>query len=172
MAGAVPPRGVSESRVEMTEIVLPEDTNARGTIFGGRVMALVDKCAAVAAMRHTRGGVLTVSVDSLEFRHPVRLGNVLVLEARVNAVFGSSMEVEVEVRAEDPRTGERRLTTRAFVTMVAVDDDSHPVPAPPLLLRTDEERARTAAAAERRRHRLARRDAGSPPRGGARGHSS
>lgn len=141
----------------MTEIVLPEDSNPRGTIFGGRVLALIDKCAAVAAMRHARCEVLTVSVDSVAFHHSVRVGNVLVLHGWINAAFRSSMEVEVEVHSEDPYSGRRTLTTRAFVTMVAVDPEGRPVGVPPLRLATDEEKARAVQAAERRRARLASR---------------
>lgn len=148
-------RRVSESVVEMTEIVLPEDSNPRGTVFGGRVLSLIDKCAAIAAMRHSRTEVLTASLDSVEFRHPVRVGEVLALRARLNAAFKSSMEIEVEVHAENPRTGERNLTTRAFVTMVAVDDDARPAAVPRLTPSTAEERKRSEAAAERRRRRLA-----------------
>lgn len=150
-------RLIAESLVEMTEIVLPEDTNPRGSIFGGRVLALVDKCAAVAAMRHARAEVVTVSVDSVDFLSGVHVGNVLVLHGRINAVFGTSMEVEVEVHSEDPLTGARALTTRAFVTMVAVGPDGRPIPAPRLTLVTDQERERAAAAESRRRLRLSRR---------------
>lgn len=150
-------RGVSESTVEMTEIVLPEDSNPRGTVFGGRVLALIDKCAAIAAMRHARTEVLTVSVDSVEFRNPVRVGDVLVLRGRLNAAFKSSMEIEVEVHSEDPLSGERKLTTRAFVTMVSVDDDSRPAAAPGLETADDDERRRSTEAGERRRSRLAAR---------------
>lgn len=141
----------------MTEIVLPEDTNPRGTIFGGRVLALVDKCAAVVAMRHARTEVVTVSVDSVDFRNPVRLGDVLLLHGRINAAFGSSMEVEVEVRSEEPRTGVRNLTTRAFVTMVATDSRGRPAAVPSLEPLSEEERRRAREAAERRTQRLARR---------------
>ena len=141
----------------MTEIVLPEDTNPRGSIFGGRVLALVDKCAAVAAMRHARSEVVTVSMDSVEFHNAVRVGDVLVLEGRLNAAFRSSMEIEVEVRSEDRATGARRLTTRAFVTMVAVDSEGRPVPVPPLSEGTAEDRTRAAQAARRRAARLAAR---------------
>ena len=141
----------------MTEIVLPEDTNARGSIFGGRVLALVDKCAAIVAMRHARSEVVTASLDSVVFRSGVRVGNVLVLQGRLNAVFSSSMEIEVDVHAEDPLTGARRLTTRAFVTMVALGPDGRPAPAPTLQLLTDEDRGRAHAAATRRRERIARR---------------
>ena len=141
----------------MAEIVLPEDSNTRGTIFGGRVLALIDKCAAIAAMRHSQTQVVTASLDSVDFHSGVRLGNILVLNGRLNAVFRSSMEVEVEVHAEDPFSGARHLTTRAFVTMVAMGPDDKPVAAPPLLVEDDAARERLAAAEERRRARVARR---------------
>jgi acyl-CoA hydrolase len=145
------------SLVEMTEVVLPEDTNARGSIFGGRVLALVDKCAAIVAIRHARAEVVTASLDSVDFRTGVHVGDVLVLNGRLNAVFGSSMEIEIEVHAEDPLTGTRRLTTRAFVTMVAVGPNGRPARAPRLALTTDAERERAVAAAARRRERISRR---------------
>jgi acyl-CoA hydrolase len=150
-------RTVRDSMVEMTEIVLPEDSNARGAIFGGRVLALVDKCAAVAALRHARSEVTTVSFDSVEFRHAVRLGNILLLHGRLNAAFGSSMEIEVEVRSEDPATGARTLTTRALVTMVALGPDGRPTKVPPLLALDEEDRKRAQEAAARRARRLAER---------------
>lgn len=159
MVDTRPERRVSDSVAGMTEIVLPEDSNPKGTIFGGRVLALVDKCAAVVAMRHARGEVVTVSMDSVDFVSGVRVGDILVLEGRLNAVFGSSMEVEVEVRSEKPQTGQRRLTTRAFVTMVALGADGRPSPAPRLTVLSAEEAARASAAATRRAARLARRDA-------------
>jgi acyl-CoA hydrolase len=141
----------------MTELVLPEDTNAKGSIFGGRVLSLIDKCAAIAAMRHARTDVVTVSMDSVVFLNKVLLGYVLQLEARLNAAFGSSMEVEVTVRSEDPHSGERTLTTTALVTMVAVDSDGRAIKVPPLELMTDEEKGRADQAAARRRDRLASR---------------
>src|SRR5262252_5605004 len=109
-------RRVEDSRVEMTEIVLPEDTNSQGTIFGGRVLALIDKCASIVALRHAHSQVVTAQIDSVEFVSGVRVGQVLVLHGRVNEVFRSSMEIEVEVHSEDPLTGQRTLATRAFVT--------------------------------------------------------
>lgn len=148
---------MADSLAEMTEIVLPEDTNSRGSIFGGRVLALVDKCAAIVAMRHTRSEVVTASLDSVDFKSGVRVGNILVLSGRLNAVFKSSMEIEIEVHSEDPLTGTRRLTTRAFVTMVAMGTKGRIAPAPRLELVSDEERERAAAAATRRRERIARR---------------
>lgn len=150
-------RTVADSVVEMTEIVLPEDTNPRGVLFGGRVLALIDKCAAVAAMRHSRSEVVTASVDSVDFHAGVHAGQVLVLEGRLNAAFGTSMEVEVVVHAEDPLSGVRTLTTRAFVTMVATDARGRPAPVPALASSDDLERSRSADAAARRRLRLSRR---------------
>jgi acyl-CoA hydrolase len=155
----VPPtsRTVADSEVVMTEIVLPEDSNPRGTIFGGRVLALLDKCAAVAAIRHARSEAVTVSLDSVTFVNTVRVGDVLSLHGRLNAAFGSSMEVEVNVHSEDPLTGERRLTTTAFVTMVALDENGRPRAVPALAATTDDEKKRRAAARDRRATRLAQR---------------
>ena len=147
-------RTVDESRTQMTEIVLPEDTNHRGTIFGGRVLALVDKCAAVVAVRHARSEVLTVSMDSITFRNPVRLGQILILHAWINAAFGSSMEIEVEVLAEQPATGDSCLTTRAFVTMVSVDENERPKKVPGLILQGEDQKTRAAEALGRRRQRV------------------
>jgi acyl-CoA hydrolase len=141
----------------MTELVLPEDTNAKGSIFGGRVLSLIDKCAAIAAMRHARSDVLTISMDSVVFLTKVRLGDVLQLNGRLNAAFGSSMEVEVTVRSEDPHTGKRTLTTTALVTMVAVDAQGRPLQVPALELADEGERKRAEQAAARRRERLASR---------------
>jgi acyl-CoA hydrolase len=153
-------RKIRDSLVETTELVLPEDTNPRGSIFGGRVLALIDKCAAMVAMRHTRADVVTVAMDSVEFRNAVRVGDVLVLRGRLNAAFGSSMEIEVEVRSEDPYTGRRRLTTRAFVTMVCVDPRGRPQRVPELELVDDDDRVRAEQARARRERRLAGADTG------------
>ena len=149
-------RRVADSLVEMTEIVLPEDTNPRGVVFGGRVLALIDKCAAVVALRHAQSEVVTASMDSVDFHSGVRLGHVLVLHGRLNAVFGSSMEIEVEVHAEEPLTGTRTLTTLAFVTMVAIGPDG-PRRVPRLETRGALELKRARAAAVRRKARLSRR---------------
>lgn len=152
-----PPQTVRASRVTMTELVLPEDTNTWGNIFGGRVMALVDKCAALAAMRHGRLRVLTASFDSVDFLHPIHEGEMILLEAEVHATFRSSMEVGVEVFSENPLTGERMRTCRALVTMVAVDEEGRPAAVPALLLENERERARSERAGTRRAERLARR---------------
>jgi acyl-CoA hydrolase len=151
------PRNVRQSLVEMTELVLPEDTNPHGSIFGGRVLALIDKCAAMCAIRHTRMDVVTVAMDSIDFRNAVRLGDILILKGRMNAAFGSSMEIEVDVHSEDPYSGDRRLTTQAFVTMVCIDPRGRPQPVPDLEFETDDERSRAEEALARRERRLARR---------------
>src|SRR5262245_7508354 len=109
---------VSESRVEMTEIVLPEDTNQYGHAWGGRVMTLIDKAAAIASVRHCRSNVVTASVDSLVFRAPVKLGHILRLYASVNAAFHSSMEFGVKVVFEDPISGFRATRYSVFRTLV------------------------------------------------------
>ena len=158
-------RPAGASRVEMTEIVMPEDTNPSGRVYGGRVMELIDKAAAIAALRHCRQGVATALVDSLMFRNPVRLGHILRLHAAVNAVFDTSLEVGVEVTSEDPFTGRIAHCCSAYVLMVSLDDGGRPARVPRLLVRTAAERERERAARGRRRARLSRRDRTSSRRG-------
>jgi len=142
------------SRVEMTEIVMPADTNLHNHIWGGRVMALIDKAAAIAAMRHSRTSVVTASVDSLVFGAPVRLGHILRLFAAVNAAFGTSMEVGVKVVSEDPLTGRHAHCCSAYATMVALDPVGRPTRVPRLLVTTSEGKRRARDAGRRRRERL------------------
>jgi acyl-CoA hydrolase len=147
----------SGSRAEMTHLVMPGDGNVLGTAFGGRIMQWVDLCAAVAAQRHCRTPVVTASIDKLDFLAPVRLGQIAILRARVNAVFGSSLEVETEVWAEDPITGGRSKCCDAFLTFVSLGADGKPTRAPLLLTETEEEAVRARQALARREHRLAER---------------
>jgi acyl-CoA hydrolase len=149
------PKPVSASRVEMTELVLPGHTNTQGNIFGGRVMQLIDIAAGVAAMRHSRKTVVTVFVDQLHFKNPIKMGQIVVLQAQVEYVGRTSMEIGVDVYAENPRTGERVQTTTAHLTFVALDEQGKPCPVPPLVLETDEDRRRYEAARARREHRMA-----------------
>jgi len=142
------------SRVEMTEIVMPADTNLHNNIWGGRVMALIDKAAAIAAMRHSRTSVVTASVDSLVFGAPVRLGHILRLFAAVNAAFGTSMEVGVKVVSEDPLTGRHARCCSAYATMVALDPVGRPTRVPRLRVTTADEKRRARDAGRRRRERL------------------
>src|SRR5690242_2373258 len=138
----------------MTEVVLPGDTNALGTIFGGKVMQWIDIAASVAGMRHAGGPVVTASIDALHFLTPIQVGEVVLLEAQVNYVGRTSMEIGVRVEAENPATRGRRYTTKAYLTFVAIDGDGRPQPLPPLELETEEDRRRHADAEGRRRARL------------------
>ncbi len=147
-----------ESMVEMTELVLPNDTNLLGNLLGGRLMHLVDIAGAMAAQRHSNRIVVTASIDSVEFKHPVKQGQIVILKARVTWVGRTSMEVEVEVFSEDYMTGERKFTNKAYITFVAVDSAGKPAEICGLLLETDEEKQEYEAAANRRCERLKRRD--------------
>ena len=149
------PKTPAFSRTQTVELVLPNDTNTLGNLMGGRLLHLMDVCAAIAAQRHATRTVVTASVDSVDFRAAIRLGEVVVIEAVVNRAFTSSMEVGLSVWAESPATGgDRRLCNTAFYTFVAVDRDVRPVPVPPVAPETDAERARYDAAARRRELRL------------------
>jgi len=147
-------RTMKASQVEMTELVLPNDTNQLGNLLGGRLMHWIDIAAAIAAARHTNRVCVTASVDELNFLHPVRLGDVVVLRASVNRVFHTSLEVGVKVIAQNNRTGEVTHTNTAFLTFVAIDDSGTPVPAPPIQASTPAERRRYNEAARRRQIRL------------------
>ena len=158
MSGEVALKGkpVNASRSEMTEIVLPAQTNPLGKLLGGQVMHLVDMVAAMAAHRHSNSYVVTASVDYIDFRNPVNLGEIVNLKSQVNRVFRTSMEVGVEVYSENAMTEERKHTTSAYVTFVAIDEHTRlPKPVAPLILKTAEERQRFREAAKRRKVRLA-----------------
>jgi len=154
-----PPRSgrpMSAARVSMTEIVMPNDTNPHGNISGGRVMHLIDIAGAVAAMRHARRPVVTVSFDDVVFLAPVPLGHILLLDSQVTCVGRTSIETKVVVRGENPLTGERRHTTTAYVTFVGLDDADRPALVPELIAETEDERATLERAQRRREARLAR----------------
>lgn len=139
----------------MTQIVMPGHTNGRaGVLFGGVMMQWIDVCAGVAAMRHAGGAVVTASIDRLDFLVPVRVGDVVILQSQVNHVRHTSMEVGCRVETEDPRTRERRYTTKAYLTFVGIDENGRPRPLEPLTLVTDEDRRRHAEAERRRIARL------------------
>jgi acyl-CoA hydrolase len=132
--------------------------NSAGFVHGGSVMKLADEAAGVVAVKHSRRRVVTAGVDRMTFLLPVHVGELLTLAASVNAVWRTSMEVGVRVEAENPRTGDRRHTSTAYFTMVALDDEGKPEQIPPLIVETDEERRREADAQVRRRNRLQERD--------------
>jgi acyl-CoA hydrolase len=149
------PKPVSASRSEMAEVVLPAQTNTLGKLLGGQVMHLVDMAAAMAASRHSNSYVVTASVDYIDFRNAVNLGELVILKSQVNRVFNTSMEVGVEVFSEQILTGQRKHTTTAYVTFVAIDEyTKQPKTVRPLLLKTAEEKRRFREAAERRKTRL------------------
>ncbi len=146
----------SDSYTEMVQVVLPNDANPLGFILGGTVMHLIDIAGAIACHRHTRSLLVTAAVDDLQFLHPIKVGDMIILQSRVTAAWKTSLEVEVEVYSEETLTGVRRMTSRAYLTFVAIDRNSVKVPIPPLELTTDAERAKAVGAEERRRARLAR----------------
>ena len=152
------PKRSSESATEMVQVVLPNDANPLGFILGGTVMHLIDIAGAIAAGRHARVPIVTAAVDDLQFLHPIKVGDLILLRARVNAAFTTSMEIEVEVFSEETLTGARQMTSRAFLTFVTVDQDGGRHAVPPLLADTDEERQRAEAAKARRADRLRRRE--------------
>src|ERR1700720_658053 len=149
------PKPVSASRSEMAEVVLPAQTNPLGKLLGGQVMHLVDMAAAMAAARHSNSYVVTASVDYIDFRNAVNLGELVILKSQVNRVFNTSMEVGVEVFSEQILTGQRKHTTTAYVTFVAIDEyTKQPKTVRPLLLKSAEEKRRFREAAERRKRSL------------------
>ena len=152
-------RTVRESQHESSALMLPQDANNLGNVFGGVIMALVDKTAAVAAIRHARSTCVTASIDRVDFREPIHLGDLVVLKASVNFVGRTSMEVGVRVEAEDLVTGVRRHTNSCYLTFVAVDDSGCPREVPELIAETEAELRRNAAAKNRRRRRLEERNA-------------
>ncbi len=145
------------SYTEMTELVLPQHGNVLGGAFGGTVLAWMDVCGAIAAQRHCGCVAVTAALDEVNFLSPIKVGDVVVLSARVNASFTTSLEVEVEVKVEDRRSGAHRPCVDAFMTFVAVDDAGKPTRVPPLVLQTSEDERRSGEAIERRAARLARR---------------
>jgi acyl-CoA hydrolase len=154
----VEPKPVSESRAILVKWMGIGDANSAGFVHGGVVMKLCDEAAGIAAIRHCRGRVVTAAVDRMTFILPVGVGELLTCSATVNAAWRTSMEVGVRVEAESPLTGDRRHTSTAYLTMVAVDDAGTPTPVPPLAVETDTERRRQQEAELRRRNRLAERD--------------
>ena len=151
-------RYVRESRSEYAELALPNDTNALGTLLGGKVMHLVDLAGALAAMRHARCTVVTASIDYMTFLHPVRVGQLVISRSSVNRVFRTSMEVGVKVFVEDLLTGEVSHTSSAYLTFVAIDGRGGAVPLPQVIPETDDEKRRYDEAGRRRSERLALRE--------------
>jgi acyl-CoA hydrolase len=142
-----------ESEVYMREMVMPGDTNAHGTIFGGKVMSWIDIAAAMCASLHSNSQVVTVHIDDIEFRSPINIGSHVIIKASVNYVGTSSMIVGVKVESENPLTGIIRTTTKAYLTFVALDEFGKPSPVPRLKPETETEKRRYQNAQERLKSR-------------------
>ena len=145
---------ISETRVEINELMLPPDANMYGNVHGGTIMKLIDNAASIVAFRHARTNVVTASVDRLDFWNPVFIGNLLSLRASINYAGRTSMEVGVRVDAENLQTGERTHCASAFLTFVALDEAGQPAEIPPLILETEKDERRWNDAKERREARL------------------
>jgi acyl-CoA hydrolase len=148
------PHTPAASATEMVQVVLPNDANPLGFILGGTVMHLIDIAGAIACFRHARQRVVTAAVDGLQFLHPIKVGDLIILKAQVTATFRTSLEVEVRVMSEEALTGQRKLTSHAYLTFVAIDADGIRVEVPDLVLESDEDRTRADEARVRRDQRL------------------
>jgi acyl-CoA hydrolase len=147
-------RHPGESEAVMSELMMPQHANIMGNVFGGVILALVDRVAAVSAMRHARRQCVTVSVDKVDFREPIHVGELITAYARVNFAGHTSMEVGVKIEAENVLSGEKRHTNSCYITYVALDDNGQPAEVPPILPQTDEEKARYDRASKRRANRV------------------
>ena len=143
-----------ESEVVISELMMPQHANVMGNVFGGVLLALVDKVAAVAAVRHARRQCVTVSVDRVDFREPILVGELVTAFGRVNFAGRTSMEVGVKVIAENVLTGDRRHTNSCYLTYVALDDNGRPTPVPPVIPETEDEKRRYKRAQKRRTNRV------------------
>jgi uncharacterized protein (TIGR00369 family) len=145
---------VSASRISLSQLMHPEHANLLGNVHGGWIMKLVDEAGALACMRHAQRRVVTVAIDSMVFRQPIRIGDLIILNAEVSYAGRTSMEAEVHVSAENPVTGERTYTNTAYLVYVALDDEGRPTTVPPLKAETEEEKRRMEKARERQERRL------------------
>src|SRR5262249_22022078 len=150
------PKRSSGPATEMVQVVLPNDANPLGYILGGTVLHLIDMAGAIACHRHSRTLLVTAAVDDLQFLHPIKVGDLIILKARVTCVFKTSLEVRVDVFSEETLTGRRQQTSQAYLTFVAVARDGSRVPVPPLIVETEEERRICEEAQARRARRLER----------------
>ncbi|MDE2511270.1 MAG: acyl-CoA thioesterase [Elusimicrobia bacterium] len=153
-SGSLTPRPARDSVSDVADLMFPPDANMHGTVFGGKVLQMVDKAASVCAMRHAGKPVVTVAMERVEFLVPIRVGTFLIAKARVNHTGRTSMEIGVEVYAEDMPGGTRVHTNSCLVTMVAVDANGLPSAVPPLLLETPDDKKLWSAADARRLTRL------------------
>ena len=148
------PRHPAESETVMSELMMPQHANIMGNVFGGVILSLVDRVAAVCAIRHARRQCVTVSVDKVDFREPIHVGELITAHASLNFAGHTSMEVGVKIIAENVLSGERRHTNSCYVTYVALDDNGQPTPVPPIVPQTPDEKRRYERAAQRRASRM------------------
>lgn len=149
------PKTPSSSRVTLAQLMQPEHANNLGNVHGGWIMKLMDEAAALACMRHAQQRVVTVAVDQVTFRQPIRIGDLVTFTAEVSYVGRTSLEAEVHVEAENPVTGQRTFTNDAYLVFVALDEAGNPVPVPPLQPENEAQQQRMAQAERRREYRLA-----------------
>jgi uncharacterized protein (TIGR00369 family) len=148
------PKPMRASQVTLAQFMQPEHANPLGNIHGGWIMKLVDECGSLACMRHTRTRVVTVAMDSMTFRQPIKVGDLVTLTAEVTYTGHTSMEAEVLVEAENPITGVKTHTNHAYLVFVALDESGHPMAVPPVMAETPEEQKRLDAAKQRQAMRL------------------
>lgn len=148
------PKPIRASRVTISQLMHPEHANLLGNIHGGWIMKLVDEAGALSCMRHAQRKVVTVAIDSMVFRQPIRIGDLIIINAEVSYVGRTSMEAEVQVQAENPITGERTHTNTAYLVYVAVDDNGRPTTVRGLIAETEDEKRRMEKAKERQERRL------------------
>jgi uncharacterized protein (TIGR00369 family) len=149
------PKTSHASRINLAQLMQPEHANIIGHVHGGWIMKLVDEAGALACMRHAQKRVVTVAVDSMVFHEPIKIGDLIILNAEVTYTGRTSMEAEVQVVAENPITGERTNTNTAYLVYVALDDEGRPSTVPALVLETEEEKQRMEQAKKRQAHRIA-----------------
>ena len=154
MTNNLAPKSVRASRVTLSQLMHPEHANLLGNVHGGWIMKLVDEAGALACMRHAQKKVVTVAIDSMTFRQPIRIGDLIILNAEVTYTGKTSMEAEVQVLAENPVTGEQIHTNNAYLVYVALDDEGHPTKVPGLIVETEEEKERMAQAKKRQAYRI------------------
>jgi len=155
MSVAPVPKNSNASRISIAQLMHPEHANILGNVHGGWIMKLVDEAGALACMRHAQKRVVTVAVDSMVFREPIKIGDLVTLNAEVTYTGRTSMEAEVQVIAENPITGERTHTNTAYLVYVALDDEGRPTTVPALIVETEEEKQRMEQAKKRQTHRIA-----------------
>ncbi len=154
MTDTLKPKPISASRITISQLMHPEHANLLGNVHGGWIMKLVDEAGALTCMRHAQRKVVTVAIDSMVFRQPIRIGDLIILNAEVAYTGHTSMEAAVEVLAENPITGEQTHTNTAYLVYVALDDEGRPTSVPPLQAETEEDQRKMEQAQQRQERRL------------------